>query len=297
MSSIERIADKMIHIYDDGIKRAQWYFGSRTHDFYLYGVGELLDVVRQYPFIDMQTKPVGTLVKRGEPAIVVTINSNELLQYGNMIETLIYNRIWYASTVGTILHNMRDHLHSNGFDVYRAFPQMGRASVNEHQTKVASDIFSRVFYKLNDSLRSVATHNEILMTSETFCIENYHSVMADTYDIREFCKLANSLNYSGEIMVDSKPIIDNIEYVLSETPNTVCQVESVTREEWYDIVTHFSGNERVLFGIGSCCFTNVNRDTLGFVYKTCAIHRGDEWIAVSKQTKNKETFSGYVEEL
>lgn len=294
---ISDTADNMIHVYDDELSAAQWYFGSRTCDFYLYGIKELRASLSQYPFIDVQSRSDGDLIRVGEPAITITIRRASVLKYGNMIETLLYNTVWYRSTVGTILIGMKDTLIRNGFSVYSAFPQTGRASVNHEQTLVANEMFERVFYKLGTELRSVATHNEILMTSERFCLQNYRSVMADTYDIANFCELCHELDYTGNIMIDSSPIIENIDYVLSHTNNTISQVESITINEWHELVEHYSGNKRLTFGIGSCCFTNISRDTFGLVFKTCAIERNGKWIGVSKQTSNKKTHNGYVGKL
>lgn len=288
--------DNVTHNYSDDVEGVQWYFGSRSSDFILYGVDAFTALIQEY---DIQVDSVGegNWVKKGEPAITLTVNNPESLHLGNRIETLLYNTVWYPSTVGTILTHCKKHLLMNGHDLYKAFPQLGRSSVNDEQTRVAKEMFQKVFYKLNDEPRSVAFHNNVLINGEKYCLENYRSVMVDTFNFENCIKTIQDMDWRGDVIIDSSPIYDNIDYVLQNTSCSVSVAETQSAVSWYEMVQKYVNNKRVFFGIGSFAFVDVSRDTFGLVYKTCAVKRSGEWKGVSKRTKGKETYQGFVEKL
>ncbi len=293
MNIIERTADKFKHSYREDVQGAQWYFGSRTHGFYLYGIDSLVEKVSEYDFIEIKHVPEGTFVKQGESAVTVTIQDRSKLQYGNMIETLLYNELWYSSTVGTILHHCRDVLENNDFGIGSAYAQIGRASSTQEQSDKARDMFSQIFYASSGDKSPVAMHSDILINGEEYCIDNYRGIMIDTFDKQACIELIKKKNFRGTVMVDSQPIIETIDQVLAETECFVAQAESVSLDEWISIVEHYRGCKRVFFGIGSFAFSNISRDTYGLIYKVCAVKRDDQWHAVSKQTPGKQTSSGF----
>ncbi|AAQ64328.1 hypothetical protein KVP40.0259 [Vibrio phage KVP40] len=293
MNLIEQTADKFEHSYREDVQGVQWYFGSRTHDFYLYGIDSLIDKVKDCDFIEIKHVQEGTLVKRGEAAVTVTITDHSRIAYGNMIETLLYNELWYSSTVGTILHRCLDVLHENGYDARSAYPQIGRASSTPEQSAKARDVFARIFYQSSNEKIPVAMHSDILINGEEYCMEHYNGIMIDTFDKQACIDLINKKDFRGTVMVDSQPIIETIERVLAETKCFVAQAESVTLDEWIEIVRHFKGNKRIFYGIGSFAFSNISRDTFGLIYKVCAVKKNDNWIGVSKMTTGKQTSAGY----
>lgn len=285
----------IIHQYPDNIEGVQWYFGTRNVSFYLFGIDKLKEKLKDYDFIEIGGYKEGELVPSGEPAITITIRDKEKLSVGNEIEDLVYNEIWYRSTVGSLLMNCKTHLEINGFTVRTVYPQLGRSSINPEQTKMALELWETIFYPLPTKPRPVAFHNDILINGEDFCLENYQCVMADTWDIDNFIAKVKRKNYTHTVMVDSNPLMENMLKILSETECHVCQVESISLHEWKSLVSQFTHNPRVWFTIGSFVFSKVNRDTLNFIYKTCAVKRNNTWVGVGKTTPNKETLKGYFQ--
>lgn len=286
--------DDVMHVYSPDVEAVQWYFGSRTEDFILYGIDAFRALINDYDFIEVESVGEGNWARKGEPAVTITIHSAEHVHLGNRLETLLYNTIWYPSTVGTILTECKQHLLMNGHDVYKAFPQLGRSSVNVHQTQVAKNMFQKIFYELGTTPRPVAFHNNILINGEKYCLENYRSIMVDTFNFKSCIETIREMNWKGDVIIDSAPVEENINYVLEHTQCSVSVAETCTKDSWRKLVEKYVNNKRVFFGIGSFAFVNVSRDTFGLVYKTCAVKKNGEWKGVSKNTPNKKTFQGFV---
>lgn len=280
-------------IVNPGVDSAQWYFGSRKRDFYLYGIEGLKNSLKDLP-IKIENVPEGSLVKKGNPAVTFTITGNQNIHLGFIIENLVYHSLWYKSTIFTYLMEFKNHMIDCGFDPYSVIGKIRRGCSCFEQAKMAEDVFSNVFYPIPESISGVSDHASILINGEDFCFQNSHCVMIDTFDKEIALKKLDS----QVIMIDSGDLYTEVVNLLSTTDNILCLISTIdSKEEWKTLVEKISflpNKNRVLFSIGSEVFQKVCRDDLDLIYKPNARKINNVWEGVSKKTVGKETLSGLL---
>ena len=269
----------------------QWYFGTREHGFYLHGISELVaDLAYLEDCLRVEHLPEGAWVEPDSPALTVTIEHPEHVYLGNLIEVLVYQRLWYPSTVTTLLRDCKATLERHGFSSMDVSPKIRRGCSSFGQMKMAEAAFSRVFYPLDVPPFRIANHNDILLDGEPAAFAANDHVMVDTVDLVKALEVVKPHNV---LLVDTTNPVADTDWLLTRTSNDIVIVQSCENiEGWKALVERYAGNSRVSFTIGSEVFANVSRDTLGFVYKVCAVLVDGIWQPRSKNSSGKRTLAG-----
>ena len=275
--------------FDPKVEAVQWYFGSRSFDFYIQGVRILKNALKPYG-VEVSGAKDGDFIPAGTPALTFTFEGDNRF-FGGMLENEIYHSLWYRSTVYTLLIQAKEHLEKNGFSP-RPAPKIRRGCATPEQADIAEQMFEQVFFDPNIRDGKVADHANILINGETFAFDNHNAVMIDTHDEAEAVK---KLHYNV-ILIDSGDMEAKARKYYKETDAHICLLDTVTRENWFSIVESLSELEqkhRIGFSIGSEVFQKVSRDDLDLIYKPCARKIGGVWEGISKQSTGKETLSGF----
>ena len=280
----------------------------------------------RFPIV-VRSVPEGSYVDAGKPALTVEVLDKKCVWLGNYIEDLILNEIWYMSTVSTNLIKVMNFADQYGLkgvrfhygkcstcleQVIKAALCVGLATGEFRQQTLLSQAYEHEQIKVSDTF--YADHNVVLMNGEEGTIKLFDKgfIMLDTFDYKIVNKeLITSLKDNQYVVSDainpyvaltgiSKTMYDTFGGELIDgkkySGKPIVQASTITYDDFKMLVRKLSVSEWYLgsfvFSIGEDVFQNVSRDDHDFVYKCCAVDRGDGYIPVQKVSYNKVTFAG-----
>ncbi|WP_199153526.1 hypothetical protein [Chromobacterium sp. ASV23] len=285
-----------------------------------------------YP-VRVHSIPEGAIVDPARPILTLDITENRFLWLAPLLEAIVYQAVWYPSTVATKLLDMRARLAAGGWSFL--VPQYNRGSSSQEQAAKSALAYNLVFgasehqaallghaYPGMPRFRiggHVCEHMITLLNDEDKCAGLGSAVMCDTNDpdpepfirrnIRQLVKSRSPILIDGGDVEAEMLRAANLVYELAGgelidgkimLPIPIVQLDNMPYDRWRQMVANLAGSR---FHPGCFVFADekytaheITRDTYGFAFKVCAKEEGGQTVALAKQPgRAKGTLSGRFE--